>query len=111
MSKKLFYIYYDDDIGPGDKIVVYNYTTFFEDQIIAVLDDISQNYNIDMNNMLLRYFPHIINGITFTYKGTQRIGGEMWLLGEDYRGDDIRIDLHNVENCSYTIQPREERSP
>lgn len=111
MSKRLFYIYYDDDICPGDKIVVYNYTTFLEEQIIAVLDDISQNYNIDLNNMILRYFPHVINGIIFTYKGTQRIGNEMWLIGEDYRGDDIYIDLHNVENCFYIIQMRERGSP
>lgn len=111
MSKRLFYIYYDDDIGPGDKIVVYNYTTFLEEQIIAVLDDISQNYNIELNNMLLRYFPHVINGILFTYRHVERIGNEMWMIVEDYRGDDIRIDLRNVENCYYYIQPREERSP
>ena len=111
MSKRLFYIYYDDDIGPGDKIMIYNYTTVKEDEFIAILDDISRNYNIDLNDIIMRYFPHIINGIPFTYKRTQRIGNVIWLLVENSNGDDIYLNLHETVDCFYIIQMREGCTP
>ena len=97
MSKNLFYIYYDDDISPGDKIIIYNYTTIQDDEVIELLD-------INFNDMMLRYFPHIINGISFTYKHIERINNEFWVLLEDCIGNDVRMNLHETVNCYYTIQ-------
>jgi len=111
MSKKLFYIYYDDDIIPGDKIMLYNYITVQEEEFIALLDSASYNYNIDLNDVVMSYFSHVINGIPFIYKKVERINNEFWVLLEDSNGDDIYLNLHKNVDSFYTIQSQEEQTP
>ena len=96
-------ILYDDKVKTGVKITVYEFDNDEQLATIDLIQVIATDYHLDVNEMLLRYFPDIETRKkeTYTYIRAEKSHGDMWvvLLSED--NEERHINLSEMYDIMY----------
>ena len=105
MNNHLENIHTDKNIKQGDKITLYDFDTEDQYAIIDLLRMVSRDYNIAVNDMLLRYFPEVNTHKkeTYTYLRAEKSHGDRWvvLLSED--NEENHINLSETYHVFYSV--------
>jgi hypothetical protein len=98
-------ICFNEAVKKGDKITIYE---FDDEEQMAIIDFIrmmSNDYNLNVNEVLSRYIPDIESKKkeTYTYLRAEKSHGDRWavLLAED--GEERQINLSEAYTSFYSI--------
>ena len=98
-------IWCDKNVRSGDKITIYEFDDEEQPAIVDLLRMVSRDYNLDVNDVLLRYFPEVETHKkeTYTYLRAEKSHGDRWavLLSEDDK--ERHINLSEIYNMFYSI--------
>lgn len=96
---------YDPNVKKGVKITFYE---FNEEQtvIIDLIRIMSTDYNLDTNELLLRYFPEIESHKreTYTFIRIDKCRGDRWAVFLEENNKEKHINLSETYDHFYSIQ-------
>lgn len=105
MNNHLENIHNDTNIKQGDKITIYEFDNEEQPAIVDLLRMVSRDYNLDVNDVLLKYFPEVETHKkeTYTYLRAEKSHGDRWavLLSEDDK--ERHINLSEIYNMFYSV--------
>ena len=106
INNNLGNLLYDPNVKKGVKITFYE----FNEEQIAIIDliqMISRDYNLDINEVLLRYFPEIesYKRETYTFIGIDKCRGDKWVILLEEDNKEKHINLSETYDHFYSINP------
>jgi hypothetical protein len=98
-------ICFNKALRSGDKITIYEFDDENQIAMVEFINIFSKDYNLNVNEVLLRYLPNIeiYKKQTYTFIKTEKCRGDRWaiLLTED--GEETHINLSEVFLSFYSI--------
>jgi hypothetical protein len=105
IHKPLEEIVCDSSIKKGDKISIYHFDNEDQVAIVELIYQISIDNNLDVNQMLTKYFP--INETnkkkTYTFTAVEKCQRATWLVLQTDAGEEIHTDLADKYLCFYSV--------
>ncbi len=105
IDKELGNIWCDNTLKSGDKIDVYQYDDETQLAFVDFVYMIAEDYKLNVNEMLTRYFPDIETAkkTTYTYIRSDKSHGDRWAVLLTAEGDERHISLGDAYCCFYTV--------
>lgn len=102
-------IYFDDTVCCGDKITIYE---FIDEQQMTMIDFarvISADYRLDVNEVLLKYFPDIdtYKKQTYTFIRVEKCRGDRWVVLLTENGEETHMNLSETYMSFYSVNSTE----
>lgn len=105
IHKPLEEIVCDKTIKKGDKISIYQFDNEGQVGMVELIYQISIDYNLDVNQLLVKYFP--INETnrkkTYTFITIDKCQITTWLILQTDNGEEIHTDLAGKYYCFYSV--------
>ena len=105
IHKPLEEIVCDMGIKKGDKISIYQLDNEDQVAIVELIYQISIDNNLDVNQMLTKYFP--INDTNkkkiYTFTTIEKCHRSTWLVLQTDAGEEIHTDLADKYFCFYSV--------
>ena len=104
IEKELFNIWFDETLKNGDKINVYKFDDESQVAFIEFAYQISNDYNLDETEVLLRYFPDIETRMktTYTFIRADKCRGDRWVVLQTTDGEERHINLSETYYTYYS---------
>jgi len=97
-------IRHNDNVKEGDKLTTYQFESAEQVKLIHFIWQISYDYHMDVNEVLLRYVPDIESKKTvYTFIRTDKHHGNRWIVLRKESGEEIVINVYKTYNCFYSI--------
>lgn len=97
-------IRHNDNVKEGDKITTYQFESAEQVKLVYFIRRISYDYNMDVNEVLLRYIPDIESKKTiYTFIRTDKHHGNRWIVLRKEGGEEIVINVYKTYNCFYSV--------
>jgi hypothetical protein len=104
LHNDLWNIWYNETVKEGDKITIYQFDSEAEVRLHKFVYQMSSDYGLDVNEVLLRYVPDIDHIKTvYTFIKTNKHHGNKWVVLRTEDCKEIDINLYEVHNCFYSI--------
>jgi hypothetical protein len=104
LNNDLWNIWHNETVKEGDKISIYQFDSDGVLKLHKFVCQISSDYGIDVNEVLLRYVPDIDHIKTvYTFIRTDKHHGNKWVVLRTEDGKEINMNLYEVHNCLYSI--------
>ena len=97
-------IRHNDNVKEGDKLTTYQFESAEQVKLVHFIWRISYDYDMDVNEVLLRYVPDIESKKTvYTFIRTDKHHGNRWIVLRKESGEEIVINVYKTYNCFYSI--------
>ena len=97
-------IRHNDAVKEGDKLTTYQFESAEQVKLIHFIWRISYDYDMDVNEVLLRYIPDIESKKTiYTFIRTDKHHGNRWVVLRKEGGEEIVINVYKTYNCFYSV--------
>ena len=104
IHNELTNIRYNESVKEGDKITTYQFDSDEQVTLIDFMCQISNDYQLDVNDVLLRYIPDIESKKTvYTFIRTDKYHGDRWVVLRTEGGEEIHINIYETNNCFYSF--------
>lgn len=102
-------IWVDKNVRSGDKITLYEFDDDEEQmnkiEFIRFLSRLSNDYNLNLNDLLSRYVPDIESKKkdTYTFMRTEKCRGDRWAVLLTENGEERHINVSDTYMSFYSI--------
>lgn len=97
-------IRHNDAVKEGDKLTTYQFESAEQVKLIHFIWRISYDYDMDVNEVLLRYIPDIESKKSvYTFIRTDKHHGNRWVVLRKEGGEEIVINVYKTYNCFYSV--------
>ena len=104
IHNELANIWYNDDVKEGDKITTYQFDNDEQVTLIDFICQISNDYQLNVNEVLLKYIPDIESKKTvYIFIMTDKHHGDKWVVLRTECGKEIHINIYETNNCFYSV--------
>ena len=104
IQNELRNIWYNEAVKKGDKITVYDFDSDEQVTLIDFVCMVSHDYQLDVNEVLLRYIPDIDSKKTaYTFIRSEKSHGDRWVILRTEDDKESHINLYDTHNSFYSF--------